>query len=281
MYYRQLGLYTAAALSVIVILSFCQLTPTQLRIVSLTPATTEILFALGLGNNTVGVTTYCNYPAEALTKTKIGSFSQPNIETIINLKPDLVLATDLEQAPVVNALKKLHIHVISIAPQTMAELFTSIKTVGAETYHPKEANLLIQKMKQTVQKIKNKTANLSANQRKKVFVEISHDPLMTAGKGSFVDELITIAGGINIANDTRRPYSLFSVEQVIIRNPDVILLGYMNNEQTKETVSQRAGWNNISAVQNNQIITNINPDIFLRPGPRLIEGLEKLYERLH
>jgi iron complex transport system substrate-binding protein len=104
---------------------------------------------------------------------------------------------------------------------------------------------------------------------------------VTAGRGSFIDELITLAGGTNITYDTKRAYSYFSPEQVIKRNPDCIILAYMSNEKPLKIIGERLGWKDISAVKHNRIYNDINPDLILRPGPRLIEGLKELHKKLY
>ena len=136
-------------------------------------------------------------------------------------------------------------------------------------------------MQAKIDKIKEMTTHIPEDAKPKVFIEIWSHPLMTAGRGSFVDELITLAGGINISKDTLRPYSYFSAEEVIKRNPDYIILAYMEPENPNKTVSGRIGWNKITAVTKNQVYNDINPDLFLRPGPRLVEGLKMFYEKLH
>jgi len=251
------------------------------RIISLAPATTEILFSLGLSENVIGVTTFCNYPPEVKNKGKIGTFSQPNVEDILFLNPDLTFATGLEQASIVQKLKQLGLKVYISYPSSLDELLNSIEEIGKLTNREKEAHDLTNQMKNKVGQIKRKVESIPEDKRPKVFVEIWHDPLMTAGSGSFVDELITLAGGINIAHDTPRAYCYFSPEQVIERNPDCIIFGYMDEQLSQPGVRNRLGWNKIKAIRNNRLYNDINPDLFLRPGPRLIEGLEKIYQKLH
>ncbi|MDP2938848.1 MAG: cobalamin-binding protein [Candidatus Omnitrophota bacterium] len=253
----------------------------KLRIISLAPSTTEILFSLSLDDEIVGVTTFCNYPSQALNKEKVGTFSQPDIEKILSLKPDIIFATGLEQAISVEKLKALKLNVCVSDPSNIEELFISIEAIGRLTHREKEAGVLINQMKAKIEQIVNKTKLIPQEQRQKVFVEIWHDPLMTAGKGSFVDELISLAGAINISQDIPRAYSYFSPEQVIARNPDCIILGYMSQEKPLDIVSNRLGWKEIKAVKNKRVYNDINPDLFLRPGPRLVEGLERIHNRLY
>jgi len=251
------------------------------RIISLAPAVTEILFSLGLDDDIVGVTTFCDYPPKAKAKEKVGSFSQPSIERIIFLKPDIVFATGLEQASVVDKLRKVGLRVYVSDPENFKELFRSISKIAELTNKEKEASLLISQIEARIRQISDKVKLIPQENRLSVFIEIGIDPLMTAGKGSFVDELITLAGGINIAGDIPRSYSYFSSEQVLMRNPDCIILGYMDKEWDKAEVKSRLGWESLTAVKNDRIYSDIDPNLFFRPGPRLVEGLEAIYEKLY
>jgi len=251
------------------------------RYISLAPSTTEILFALGLDEEIVGVSQFCNYPLQALTKEKVGSFSQPNIEKILSLKPDIIFCTGLEQAPSFRELKRLNLKVYVSDPSNIKELLSSIRDIASLTGKEKEGGILVNKMNDSIEEIISKVKSIPQGKRHKVFIEIWYDPLMTVGEGSFIDDLITLAGGINIASDTKRPYSYFSPEQVIKRNPDCIILTYMDKSNPAEIIEKRLGWKEISAVKENRIYNDIDPDLLLRPGPRIVEGLEEIHRRLY
>ncbi len=251
------------------------------RYISLAPAITEILFALGLDEEIAGVSSYCDYPAKAKEKENFGTFSDPNIEKILSLKPDIVFATGLEQAGAVIRLEKLGIKVCISDPRNIEELLNSINEIGRITHKEKEAAYLTAQMQKRIMGIKEKVKTIPQEKRLRVFIEIWHDPLMTAGPGSIVNEILTLAGGENVAYDAPRAYSRFSAEVIVKRNPQVIILGYMSKDNTKELVSKRLGWQDISAVKNKRIVSNINPDLILRPGPRLVEGLKEIYRCLY
>jgi len=251
------------------------------RYISLAPSTTEILFALGLDKEIVGVSSYCNYPERARQKTKIGDFSHPNIEMIYSLKPDYIFSTGLEQAPVIEQLKQLNFKLYVADPSNIEELFITIKDIGDITGKSKQADEIINKMKIDIKEIVSKSELIPQESKKKVFIEIWHEPLMTAGGGSFVDELITLAGGVNIAHDVKRPYSVFSAEKVISANPGCIIMTYMDKEVPLKLIASRSGWAGIDAVKNKQVFNGISPDILLRPGPRVTEGLKELYNKLY
>lgn len=252
-----------------------------LRIVSLAPATTEILFALGLDEQIVGVTTFCNYPEGVSSKQKVGTFSAPNLEVILSLKPDLIFCTALEQSPIAEKLRQLGLDTYISDPSNMNELFQSIREIGSLTHREKDADVLIARMDSIVKQIEEKLKKTTLKSRPRVLIEIYNAPLMVAGKGSFVDDLIRLAGGINIAFDTKRGYSNFSPEQVIRRNPEHIFLAYMLQSGQSGLVKDRLGWSNIRAVKNRQVHNDIEPDLLLRPGPRCVEGLIKIFEKLY
>lgn len=253
----------------------------DLRIISLAPNATEILFALGLEDHIAGISSQCNFPPQTSKIEKVGTFSNPNIEKILSLKPDIVFAVGLEQLPAVENLRRLKICTYLVDPSNIEELFEHIKHIGAITNRTVEAMRLVDEMKTRIERIDGEVKNVPLQKRPRVYIEIWHDPLMTGGRGSFLDELITYAGGVNIAGDARRPYSRFSPELVIERNPDCIVLAYMGNFEPIELVAKRLGWDQIQAVKNKKVYGDINPDWLLRAGPRLVDGLEVLYERFY
>jgi len=251
------------------------------RYISLAPSTTEILFALGLDDEIVGVSSYCNYPKEAVTKPKVGNFSEPSLEKIISLKPDYIFCTGLEQAPVIAQLNRLGLKVYVSDPSNLDELLQSILDIGVITSREKEAKILVSNMQQGINQVQERVKSIPRDKRVKVFIEVWHDPLTTAGQGSYIDTLIDLAGGVNIAYNTKRAYSIFSSEEVIKRNPDCIILAYMDKETPLNIVKSRFGWAQVGAVKNNKIFSDINPDILLRPGPRIVEGIKKVYQKLY
>jgi iron complex transport system substrate-binding protein len=253
----------------------------KLRIISLTPATTEILFALGLDKEIIAVTSLCNYPALARQKEKIGTFSQPNIEKILFLKPDIIFCTGLEQARTVIKLKQLKQNIFISDPANINELFQSIMQIGKITRKEQEAKDLVDRMKARINKITALAIKVPKEKKQKVFIEIWHNPLTACGKNSFINELIELAGGINITSDITSIYSSVSQEIVLNRNPDCIILAYMGLASSIEQVKTRPGWRNITAVRNNRVYNDISPDVLLRAGPRTPEALEEIYKRLY
>lgn len=265
------------------ILMFCFTMPVFAgsRYISLAPSTTEILFALGLDEEIVGVSTHCNYPDKAQSKTKIGDFSSPNIEKIFSLKPDYIFCTGLEQTAAIEDIKKFNLKVYVADPTNFKELFQTIIDIGKITNKLENAQKLVSSMKNDIEIINSKAGLIDSDKRAKVFIEIWHEPLMTAGQGSFVDELLILAGGVNVAHDVIRPYCNYSSEKVVELNPDVILMAYMDKQSPLKLIETRFGWNNINAVKNKRVFNDINPDLLLRPGPRIVDGLKEIYKKLY
>lgn len=253
----------------------------SLRIISLAPSTTEILFALGLNEEIIAVSSFCTYPPQAKNKEKVGTFSQPNIEKILFLKPDIIFCTGLEQAPAVAKLKQLKLNVFISDPKNIEELFQSILKIGELTRREKEAKALVDGMRMRIVKIISLVEKVPKEKRPKVFIEVWYNPLTTVGKKSFINELIESAGGINIASDIQAAYGAMAQEAVLTRNPDCIILAYMGKTSPIKQVMGRPGWKNISAVKNERVYNDINPDALLRSGPRTVEALEALYKKLY
>lgn len=251
------------------------------RYISLAPATTEILFSLGLNKEIVGVSSYCDYPPEAKHKEKIGSFSDPNIEKIISLKPDIIFCAGLEQNPIVLKLRQLNFKVCVSDPKNLTELYVSINEIGKLTQREKEANAIIVRMKSAIEETILLTKNIDFDKHPKVFIEIWHDPLMTVGKNSFINELIEAAGGKNIASNINAAYTYISPEQILKRDPEIIILTYMSKEPPKEIFDKRPGWKNVAAIKAGRIYNDIDPNILLRPGPRLAEGVKALHKKFY
>ncbi len=251
------------------------------RYISLAPSTTEILFALGLNDEIVGVSSFCDYPATAKTKEKVGSFTQPNIEKILSLRPDYVFCTGPKQASVFSQLISLNINVYVCDPQNIKELLDSILEIGKITKKIKEAQGLVVRMRKGIEEVAFEVDRIPQEKKPKIFIEIWSDPLMTASKGSLIDELFTLAGGINIAAAAKKSYGIFSPEEVIRSNPEFIFLAYMNKEKTIDLIRGRFGWGDISAVRNNRLYNDIDPAMLLRPGPRLVDGIKEIHKRLY
>jgi len=245
------------------------------RIVSLAPSNTEILFALGLNKEIIGVTEYCDYPDDAKNKEKIGGFSNPNLEKIYSLKPDFVFGVRGNPKETLINLTKLKIDVLAYDPKNLDDLFNLIITVGKITDKREEAYNLVSKMKEKRDSIVEKADKLK---KKKVYLEIWNNPYMSVGENTYLNKLIEDAGGINIAKKAKGDWPILSQEFIITENPEVIIIAYMG--QNIEEVLKRPGWENIDAVKNKRIYY-INPDLIYRLGPRIIDGMEELFNLIH
>lgn len=247
------------------------------RVVSLAPSHTETLYALGLGDRVVGVTEFCNYPPEVADKPKVGGFANVDLEMVVGLEPDLVLATSLHMVEVVPALQERGVTVFVADPQTVAETLETILVIGQITGHEEAAEALVAQMQARIGAVQEKVKDAP---RPKVFWELGPE-LYTAGPGSFINDLIVMAGGENVAADAESPWPQLTVEAIILKDPDVIVLADHNYGQTSEMVVERPGWEDINAVKEGSVVEITNDDIVSRPGPRIVEGLEFLAKAFH
>jgi iron complex transport system substrate-binding protein len=251
------------------------------RIISLAPSNTEILFAIGAGKQVIGRDDYSDYPEEAKKVASIGSaFDKLNTELIVSMKPDLVFVADINKPEQVKTLEDLGLTVFYLKnPTTLEGMYANLEIAAQLTGRESETAKLIDSLKVRVAAVDEKLLPISS--RFSVFYEIDGtDPAkpFTAGKGTFINLLIERAGGINIAADIDG-YPQLSLEQVVAKDPAFIILGDAKFGTTPESISQRPGWANLSAVKNKQVFP-INDDLISRPGPRLVDGLEALAKLL-
>lgn len=252
------------------------------RIVSLAPSSTEILFFLGLGEKVVGDTTYCNYPEAAQNCTKVGGFADPSLEKVVALKPDLVLATDIHQ-PLVKSFEDAGMTVLVLDPKTIEGIISNIQLVGKACGVESRATELNQVLTDRINAIKDKIANIPDNQRPIVYCEIWDQPLMSVGKDSLIGQVIRMAGGINMTDDSAEEYPQISAEIVIDRNPAVMINSYgmgSGKVVTPAEIAGRKGWSQLAFIKNNRIYS-IHSDLLNRSGPRIVDGIEKTTQCLY
>ncbi|MEW6227756.1 MAG: cobalamin-binding protein [Bacillota bacterium] len=245
------------------------------KIVSIAPSNTEILFALGLGDKVVGVTDSCDYPEAAKSKPKVGSV-ELDYEKIVEIAPDLVVAVGSLQRQAIDRLSELGVCVLAVDPKTVDGVLAAVTLIGKATGAEDRAAMLVAELSRRIEAVRSKVSSIGASARPRVFVEIWNEPLMTAGPGTFVDELISAAGGENIAHDARGAWPQFSAEAVIERDPEVVILTGFN----KAEALARPAWQGISAYGSGRV-HELHPDLLVRPGPRLVQGLEELAKLLH
>jgi len=242
------------------------------RVVSLVPSITEIIFALGREDYLKGNTIYCDYPAAAKRIYKVGDFSNPSLEKIVGLKPEIVFATMPEQKITIERLEELDIKVFISQPKTITDLLREIRAIGKVLGVKSRGDSLANTLENELNQIKPKLTGAL------IYLEISSTPLMTVGNGSFITDLINRAGGKNIFDDLIQEYPVIDQEQVIKRNPKIIFI--LHPLTKRQEVKKRIGWEKIKAVQNDRIYDDINPDLLFRPGPRIIEGIRTLAQKI-
>lgn len=246
------------------------------RIISIAPSNTEILFALGLADRVVGVDSYSNYPPEATDKPLVGDYVDPDLETIVAAEPDLILATEAHVATVLPELETLGLPTVVVEPKNLDEVFTGIALVGQITGESETAQTLVCALQARVAAV---TAAIADSPKPRVFFELSPD-LYTAGPGSFVDDILSRAGGQNIAADAGELWPQLSMEALVSADPEVVLLADHEAGVTAEQVAARAGWQGVSAVETGRIVA-LDADLVARPGPRVVDGLEAVAAALH
>lgn len=248
------------------------------RIVVLSPAGCEILYAVGAGDKIAARTDFCNFPESALNLPSIGGFDGKtlSIETIVSYKPDFVYGAKGMHDFLQETCDQFGIELFLSTADSIQSVYEEILFIGKKTGYDKEASELVAALENGFSKIQKKTSKLSDKKRKSVYWETWNNPYMSIGSLSFINELISVSGGKNIFADIKdQAYPMVSEESILARNPQVIILPYGDPEE----LVKRNGWKNLSAVKN-QKIYNIDDDIFSRPGPRILEAAETLVELL-
>lgn len=243
------------------------------RIVSLAPANTEIVAALGGLDRLVGVTTYCDYPAAVADIEKVGDFIQPNLEAIAALEPDLVLVTTGVQAEVIGQLEALGAAVVAVDPQSIDDVYAAITMVGDAMGEAGEAAALVESMELQIEDIAERVEQAPV----RCFLEIAQDPLFTVGAGTLLNDLIEHAGGENVVTD--EGYVAYSVEQLVQADP-AVYLATMGSMSDPSDITGRPGFASISAVADGRVYL-LDDNLVSRPGPRIAEGVRQIAEALH
>ncbi|MCW4019035.1 MAG: cobalamin-binding protein [Candidatus Bathyarchaeota archaeon] len=257
------------------------------RIVSLAPANTQMIFAVGAGDNVVGVTDFCTYPynfsawIEAGNMTSIGNYYQPAVEPIVSLNPDLVVAS-LGSVDTAEQLRTLGYNVLTLNPDNLDGVMADMLKIGQATGHEAEAQSEVADMQRRIDVVVEGVAQTTT--RPTVYHEIWSDPYMSVGGDSFVTDIINMAGGQNIFENATEAYPVVSSESIISENPEIMVfpthMGVESFWGNYETVADRPGWNSISAVVNNKLYT-VDGDVIDEPGPRQVDSLEILAKIIH
>lgn len=254
------------------------------KVISLAPSNTEILFAVGAGKQLVAREDFSNFPEEAKSLPSVGgNMGKYNLEQVTTLQPDLILASPLTSPEALKALKEVTPNIFVVPnPTDLEGMYANLVTVGTLTGHKAEAEALTKSLNDRANAVLQKVAG--STEKPKVFYELdATDPAKpyTAGAGTFINTLIGLAGGQNVGAALKGDFPQLSQEELIVQNPDVILLGdSLYGGITPASVAARPGWKDIAAVKNNRVLA-FNDDLVSRPGPRMVQGLEELAKILH
>jgi iron complex transport system substrate-binding protein len=283
--YRRL---VTCSLSLVILLLAAWAVVAPRRIVSTAPSITEMLYALGLGDRVVGVTTFCHYPPEVAKKPKIGTYLRPDVEMILALRPDVVIAErSMIRGPV--SLPSLKLNVVEVDDSSIEGIYGSIREIGRLASVPERAEALCASIRSELERIRRATAPLP---RRKVLFIVGRTPgkiedLIAAGNSSYLNELLALAGGENLLRDAAVAYAKISVEEVLARNPDVIIdIGEMadtagvSEEEKRAVVALWSRYPSLKAVRNRRAFA-IASDIFVVPGPRVVDAARQCARMIH
>lgn len=237
---------------------------------------TEILFALGLGDRVVGVDDYSDYPPSVRGKPRVGGFASPDLERVVAAEPDLVLASAIHTKVALAELERRGLRVLVVDAKDVRGVLDRIELVGKATGRQKEAETLAGQMRARVEAVESRLAGVKPV---RVFYELSPS-LHTAGSGTFVDDMIRLAGGSNIAAQAGQGWLQLNQESLFVLDPEVILLADHAAGQTPEQAMDRPGWKQITAVKMGRVFS-VDPNLANRAGPRVVDGLEMIAKMLH
>lgn len=248
------------------------------RLISLAPSITETLFALGLGDNVVGDTDYCDYPPEAKLKPHVGSILNPNLERIVALKPDLVVGSpEANRRETADRLGKLGIPLYGVTAHSVDDMLRSIEDLGRVLGHEAESKELATSLRQRIDAVEKRVAPL---RRPKVLFVVWYRPLTTAGPNTFINDVIQRAGGTSITENLLGEWPRLSLEEALRRDPDVILFPRAESfSPSLEEFHELPGWRDLRAVKQRRM--HLISDAVIRPSPRLVDALEEVARALH
>ncbi|MEP6923678.1 MAG: cobalamin-binding protein [Pyrinomonadaceae bacterium] len=251
------------------------------RVISLAPSLTESVFAIGAGNKLVGVTSFCNYPEEARKLPKIGDTMKPNLETIVSLKPQLVLiSTDSQLEGFLRQLEANNIPAFVTEVKDFDGVLTNLRQLGDLLDHPKEAEKLVSDLQTRVTLVQAKVKNENSSEKPvRVFVQISREPLYTIGKSSFLTDLVHRAGGESVTSGVETAYPNISRETALAAQPEAIILSVDESMGSQNTAPDDA-FKNSPAVKNNRVYP-MSGDLLTRPSPRTADLIEQIARALH
>ena len=282
-----MGYFRSASIAILLFLPW--VLPAQpKRIVSTTPSITEMLFALGLGNRVVGVTTFCRYPEEAKKIAKIGTYIQPSLEVILSLRPDVVI---IQENPVrlAEKLEAVRLKVLELKHTTVEDIYASIEQIGRVAGVEERARKLNASIHGALEDIRKRTVKYP---RRRMMFIVGRTPntlegLIVVGKASYLNELIRVAGGENVFRDAAAPYPMVSLEEILARNPEVIVdmgdmaeTGGVTEDRKRRVATLWSRYPSMAAVRGRAVYA-VASDIFVVPGPRMVEAARQFARMLH
>jgi iron complex transport system substrate-binding protein len=253
------------------------------RVVSLAPKNTELMYAIGAGEQLVGVTTYCNYPKPSSKLPKVGGFSPSSVslETLLDLQPDVVLSAGNLQRGLIEQLEQLGIPVVALNAESLDDLFDEVELLGQVTQKSQESANCVRQMRARVARVRDLVAAIPEDRRVTVFYRVWDEPLTGAGPGSFLGNLIDLAGGRNIVDDVETPYVKLSEEILLERDPEVIIAPSMGSSIVRrDDLLEQPTWRDIRAIRSGAVYV-LDGDLVSRCGPRLVDALEVIAEHLY
>ncbi len=257
--------------------------PPLVRIVSLAPSLTELVFALGLEDHLIGRTNICDYPEAAAGIPIVGSFGRPTWEILVQIQPDIVLVTDLEKPGFLQQMKQRDMTPLVLPSDSWKELKKAARAIADAVGESAVGEQWSATLDEEIAAVRAEVEAFWTDhpQRPSLYVEIWGQPITTVGRNTFLHDVMTLAGAHPLSQHVRGDYVTVSSEWLLQTDPDVILLAYMLPDlQAVQKLQDRPGWSRLSALQANRVITTINPDWLLRPGPRLMLGTRALAEEL-
>lgn len=255
------------------------------RVVSLSPAVTEMLFAVGAGDRVVGVTSYCDYPPEAAKLPKVGSYTGLSVEKVIALRPDVVIGMRGNAPEALKALRQAGLKVLAHDPVTVAGVLDLMDEVGHMMQETADKVQAVERLRARVDAVRAEGAKLAGRPRTLVAVQL--EPLYAAGPGTHLDDMVKLAGGENIAGDATISWPQYSLERMLQKDPEVIVCpsGHINGEEMTSArilsdLRRSQAWSGTTAVKRGNVLA-VDDDLLTLPGPRVVDGLEQMAAAIH
>ncbi len=251
------------------------------RVISLAPNLTEMIIAIGAGDRLVGRSSACDYPAAALKDVPVvGGFGEPSMETLLAQQPTLIVDVALADQSLQQRMRQAGLRREHIPCGQLDEIPAALRTLGRLLQREQSAQTLAAQLDDQLSRLRRQAESIPDSERPLVFAELWAEPLMTVGRRSFISECIRLAGGRNLGDERDEEYYYLSHERVVERNPDVILLLYMTQEKPVDRIATRIGWESVNAVRHRRIHDELDPDLIMRPGPRIVRGITQLHRTI-